>query len=168
MVVKKLDKYFLRLYEPYVALSVGYTHRQEAYDAIAGYFKGLNKSEGVTFVETQPIMLCYFADGSKQMRAYVGPSSSGEQLALNELPQPLLAGSQLVAAGGLLCACLPFNGNVTPSAVTSTADELKFLLQQDGIILAAAEADGFVSVAQYGPVYSLAERYNEVILQVRL
>lgn len=203
MRVKACDGYELRLYEPFVALAIDYEQRQTAYDHVAAYQKGVNSSEA-TFTETQPILLCYSPDRSKQMQALVGPLRSGEQLQRDELPQPILPRCRLIAAGGYLCAAMSFAGGITPATVRDAREQLLERLARDGARLQADEESGYFCVAQYGPVrrvawgahgvcqaamavrrassdqcseckggaaasqvYSLAPRYNELLLRLR-
>ena len=111
MTVEKRESYSLRMYEPFVAVEVSYQGREEGFDALASYFGGLN-AEQITFRESQPTILNYDPDGSKRMQMFVGPTRDGETLA--ELPQPMMEGCRLVAAGGELCAVYRFEGYITP------------------------------------------------------
>lgn len=45
---------------------------------------------------------------------------------------------------------------------------LPVCMPADGLSLAADEADGFFRVAQYGQVYTLQTRLNEMMLKVQL
>lgn len=165
--VHKANGYNLRLYEPHTVLECAYESRGEAYDAIAGYFRGMN-AEGTKYEETQPIVLNYFPDGSKRMQAFVGPSRGSGSAADAGAAQPQLPGCRLAPAGGELCAVLRFEGYITPTTAASAVRVLKQLLDRDGMQLAEAEAAGYFRILQYGPVYSFSGRENELILKLQM
>jgi hypothetical protein len=167
MTVAKRDEYSLRLYEPFVALQVPYEKREQGYDAAASYFGGLNAA-GVTFEETQPTILNFAADGSKCMQLFVGPTRAGEHLEDANLPAPDLPGCKLVAAGAELCGVLRFEGYITPESAAKAVQALQTALERDGVELMAGQGQDAFRVLQYGPVYSLSGRENEVLLRCKV
>jgi SOUL heme-binding protein len=163
LTVSKHEGYSLRLYEPFVALEVPYEKREDGYDAAASYFGGMNEA-GMTFQETQPTFLCYARDGAKRMRLYVGPTRSGDML--DDPPAPEMPDCRLVAAGGELVAVARFVGYITPTTAQAALEQLEAALARDGVE-AAEEHKWRFRVCQYGPVYSLSGRENEMVLQVK-
>ena len=164
--VAKREAYSLRLYEPFVALQVPYEKREQGYDAAASYFGGLNAT-GTTFAETQPTILNFATDGTKCMQLFVGPTRDGDTLADADLPAPELQGCKLVAAGAELCGVLRFEGYITPTSAGEAVQALEAALQRDGMALADGQGQKEFRVLQYGPVYSLSGRENEVLLRVQ-
>lgn len=70
-------------------------------------------------------------------------------------------------AGGELVAVLKFEGYITPDAAEAARKKLLAALAADGVSLAEAEAGGLFRVAQYGPVFSLSTRVNEMMLKIK-
>ncbi|KAG2482002.1 hypothetical protein HYH03_019046 [Edaphochlamys debaryana] len=96
--------------------------------------------------------MTYQADGRKSMQMYVGPRREGQS-------------SDGAAAGGAAAAIASLPAPTDGSAVRR---RLIAALKQDGIQLAEADAAGRFRCAQYGAVYTLGERLNELMLQVRV
>ncbi len=162
--VLEAKDYFLRLYEPFVALETAYESRSDGYDALASYFAGMNEGQ-LKFTESQPVFLVYRPDGSKAMQLFVGPARDGSS---PEPPAALLPGSSLAGAGAELCAVLRFDGYITPESASRAVALLKSALERDGIDLHDFEASGGFRILQYGPVYSFSGRENELISRIKL
>ncbi|KAK9815546.1 hypothetical protein WJX72_005503 [[Myrmecia] bisecta] len=122
--------------------------------------------DGVRLRETQPLVMRYSLQGQKTMEQLVGSRRDGQ--AQERPPLPTAAGVSLEVAGGEVVAVLQFSGNATPEKAAALVKQLASGLQADGIALAEDESAGAFRVAQYGPVNSLRERLNELMLGVRL
>ncbi|KAG2484654.1 hypothetical protein HYH03_016607 [Edaphochlamys debaryana] len=122
--------------------------------------------------------MTYQADGRKSMQMYVGPRREGQSsdgaaaggaaAAIASLPAPTDGSVRIGVAGGELVAVAQFEGNITPTNAEAVRRRLIAALKQDGIQLAEADAAGRFRCAQYGAVYTLGERLNELMLQVRV
>lgn len=67
-----------------------------------------------------------------------------------------------------MVAILRFEGNITQQAAYAVRQQLLDCLKRDGIQLGDEEAAGSFRVAQYGPIYTINTRINEVMLKVKL
>ncbi|GLC46042.1 hypothetical protein PLESTB_001024600 [Pleodorina starrii] len=177
-VINKTSDYSLRLYSVFPVVEMEYQRREEGYATLGGYIDGKN-SQGVSFAYTQPVVMCYHPDGRKVMQMYVGPpragsdtaaSSQGEAAAaaVTSLPSPQEPGMRVNISGGELVAVLQFEGYITPATAEAARQRLMACLQRDGIRLAEADAAGRFRCAQYGAVYQLGGRLNEMMLQVNV
>ena len=59
-------------------------------------------------------------------------------------------------------------GNITPEVATGARARLAAALAADGVRVHEDDEAGGFRVAQYGPMYSLKPRKNEIILRVTL
>ncbi|EFJ45759.1 hypothetical protein VOLCADRAFT_93948 [Volvox carteri f. nagariensis] len=82
------------------------------------------------------------------------------------LPSPLEPGVRVNVSGGELIAVLKFDGYITPASADAARKRLMAYLQRDGVRLSEADAAGRFRCAQYGAVYQLGDRLNEMMLQV--
>lgn len=145
-----------------------YQKREEGYAALGGYLDGDNAT-GTKFNFTQPVVMSYPKEGNKTMQMFVGSvRATGEVLPPSALPLPTDSTVRLTVAGGEVVAVMKFEGYITPETAGSARRQLEEALQQDGVALAEQEAAGLFRVAQYGPVYSLSPRLNEMMLKIRL
>lgn len=121
--------------------------------------------EEAAMVQTQPVIMRY-ESGRKVMQLYVGRRRGSSEEGPQRPPLPLDPRVSLEAAGGELVAVMRFEGNATPQAALAARAKLIQALDADGLKLAAAEASGVFRVAQYGQIYTLTQRVNEVMLRV--
>ncbi|PNH01861.1 hypothetical protein TSOC_012222, partial [Tetrabaena socialis] len=119
--------------------------------------------------------------GSKSMQMFIGKRRAGEAGAppsddagsstggaIASLPAPSNAAVRISVAGGELVAVAAFDGFITPTTSEAVRQRLIAALERDGIQLAELEAQGRFRCAQYGAVYQLGGRLNELMLQVRV
>lgn len=103
------------------------------------------------------------------MQVYCVPDVEKEQPQANpNLPSPSNSAVRINVAGGELVAAIRFEGNATEEVCRHYLMKLKNLLEADGLQLGEAEQEGFFKLAQYGPLFSLATRLNEIWLTVKL
>ena len=180
--VQKADGYDLRFYEPYPIIEMDYRRREAAYLTLGQYQDGANAAR-VRFGFTQPVVMTYHPDGRKTMAMMVGArrggggnsggggddggSGSGGGGAA-ALPAPTDAAVRLGVAGGEVVAVRRFSGYITPATAEEARRALLAALERDGLKVAEPEAGGLFRVAQYGQVYTLEERLNELLLRVQL
>eukprot|EP00195_Chlamydomonas_chlamydogama_P015575 CAMPEP_0202901682 /NCGR_PEP_ID=MMETSP1392-20130828/14398_1 /ASSEMBLY_ACC=CAM_ASM_000868 /TAXON_ID=225041 /ORGANISM="Chlamydomonas chlamydogama, Strain SAG 11-48b" /LENGTH=190 /DNA_ID=CAMNT_0049588285 /DNA_START=287 /DNA_END=859 /DNA_ORIENTATION=+ len=175
-VVKRADGYDLRLYDVYPVVEMEYARREEGYAALGEYIDGVNAAR-TRFSYTQPVIMRYEPSGRKMMQMYLGsqrladgttkpPASSAAQ-ALATLPAPQGSGVRVSVAGGELVAVLRFEGYITPTAAEAARKQLLAALKRDGVQLADEEAGGLFRCGQYGAVYQLGGRLNEMMLRVK-
>ncbi|KXZ50839.1 hypothetical protein GPECTOR_15g525 [Gonium pectorale] len=150
-----------------------YQRREEGYASLGGYIDGGNAS-GARFAYSQPVVMCYTPEGRKIMQMFVGArrdTAAGDNaaaLSIASLPAPNEPSVRLNVSGGELVAVMQFEGYITPANAESVRQRLLACLRQDGIQVAEAEAAGCFRCAQYGAVYQLGERLNELMLQVKV
>eukprot|EP00898_Chlorokybus_atmophyticus_P000210 jgi/Chlat1/118/Chrsp1S03207 len=190
-VLKADDKYEVRMYTAHVVVETEYERRPDGYLALGEYAGGEN-AEGVKLIDTAPVTMDYPASsqGAKTMSLYARRRDSDKMppLPLNPALQLRIAGGEAGKEGHQACTCamqintftlitlmlcltvavLPFTGNATPAAAASARSELVKLLSRDGVALAEEYRDGAFCIAQYGPIYALLQRVNELHLKVDL
>ena len=174
-VIKRTPTYDLRLYEVYPVVEMEYERREEAYSSLGGYIDGDNSSNW-KFEYSQPVTMRYnIKGGSKMMSMYlskkdsdewVGASSIREKLAL--LPTPLDGSKVSVGIrGGEVLAVRMFDGFITPQTAGEARRLLLQSLKSDGIAIDEESADMF-NCGQYGAVYQVGGRLNELQLKIKL
>lgn len=185
-VIQKTNDYSIRLYTVYPVVEMEYQRREEGYAALGGYFDGENDLDAL-FSYTQPVVMTYYPDGRKVMQMYIGtrrdggtpqrPAPAGANTGLKlptasptiaSLPAPAQPGVRIGVAGGELVAVLRFEGYITPATAEAVRKRLMEVLKRDGVALGDEDAQGRFRVAQYGPVYQLGGRLNEMMLTVRV
>jgi hypothetical protein len=117
--------------------------------------------------ETQPVVMTHPPkpnNSSKTMQVYLLPKN-GDPPELQTLPPPEDPSVTLAIAGGTIIAVGQLTGYATKEACEARLRQLRVDLEKDGLKI--DEDKGF-SVAQYGPMFSLDERLNEVWLTVSL
>ena len=83
-------------------------------------------------------------------------------------PAPTDPSVRLDAGGGDLVAVSRFEGYATPDAAAAARDALAAAVAAPGSGLAVAEEGaGAFRLAQYGPLFTMETRVNEVMLTVR-
>ncbi|KAJ9516060.1 hypothetical protein QJQ45_024487 [Haematococcus lacustris] len=160
------------LYGVYPVVEMAYDQRQEGYAALGSFIDGDNQ-EGVRFAFTQPVVMKYLSSTGqgKVMQMFIG-SRKGAQpegaspLSLAALPAPKDPAVKLSIAGGELLAVYRFEGYITPASAESARRQLLAALQRDGVQLSEEAAAGAFRVGQYGAVYQLGGRINELYLKV--
>ncbi|GIL60879.1 hypothetical protein Vafri_15714 [Volvox africanus] len=175
-VVSKNSEYSLRLYNVFPVVEMDYQRREEGYAILGSYIDGRN-SENICYAYTQPVVMCYYPDGRKVMQMFICPQqtvASKRELqqgasaapAPTLLPGPLDPAVRVNVSGGELVAILQFEGYITPANAEAARQRLLTYLQRDGIRLSEADTAGRFRCAQYGAVYQLGGRLNEIMLQV--
>ena len=152
----------MRLYETYLFVETSYDTRADGIAALATYFDGGN-SVGVKIPSTQPITMQYEPTNKglqKTMRLFV-PKVEGAPPAM-----PTGYGLGVNVSAGELVAVMRFAGNITPEVADAKCAQLKRALSNDGISLASPDSEGVFRMAQYGQLYQLAERKNELWLRI--
>lgn len=163
-VINKNSDYSLRLYELFPVVTMEYENRAEGYGSLGNYIDGRN-SDNRRFPQTQPVVMQYFPDGRKTMSMYLGGLEQGS-LELASLPKPNDRSAKVDVAGGELVAVAKFEGYITPAAAESVRQKLLRALERDGVKLSQEAVEGGFRVAQYGAVYQLEQRYNELYIKV--
>lgn len=125
------------------------------------YLAGANAA-GARFADAQPVVMTH-GGPHKLMSVHVPPLRDGSA-APSPPPTPNDPAVSLTAAGGELLAVAKFTGYATPEAVAAARAALQAALAADGV---AVEGEGF-RVAQYGPLFTLEERTNEIMLKCKL
>ena len=189
VVSKNLD-YDLRLYAPHFAVECDYTRRDEGFERVGSYASGQNETQ-TRFVESQPVVMHFppgtaTSEGSpsepKVMSLHIGPplskgkkkessssSSSEEETPPSTPPLPTREGVRLSARGGELIAAARVPAQyATREAALSASEALVAALKRDGLKLCERDSRGAFRLAQYGALFQLEERVNEVQLRVEL
>lgn len=161
-VIGKTEGYEVRLYDTYLYVSTPYDRRDEGIGALSSYFDGQNSVE-VKIPATQPVVMQYepLEGGgfAKSMRLYTPRAGEGPP------PMPTSPNLQMQVSGAELVAVLRFSGNITQETADMAIKQLTNALAQDGITPKDADS-GVFRMAQYGPLYSLSPRKNELWLQL--
>jgi len=158
--------YDLRLIDAHPAVQTTYTNRGDGIEKLAKYFDGVN-ADGVQFASTQPLFMWHGEEGGKVMRLRVGKRVDGETGSLPPAPEP---GSELaltVAGGNAVAVIVVKEQNVTPDVAKVYLSRLREMLAEDGIKTKHADESRF-GVCQYGELYTMAERLNELLVEVAL
>ncbi|MEW5298120.1 MAG: hypothetical protein WDW38_001143 [Sanguina aurantia] len=172
-VISKGPIYNLRLYDIYPIVEMNYERRGDGYASLGSYFDGQN-SGLVKFAYTQPVFMRYEPDGRKSMAMFIGSrrgvGQGVEKLtgAVEQLPLPDDKQVRIGVAGAELVAVHIFEGNITPGSAEAARLRLVAALAADGIQLADDEAAGAFRCGQYGAVYQLGGRLNEMLLKVKM
>lgn len=194
-IVSKTPDYDLRLYAPHFAVECDYSRRDEGYEKVGSYASGANES-GTRFAPSQPVVM-HFPPGTAAATANSSPSSSssspsepkvmslhvGPPLSKSEggaaspsesglpapPPLPTREGVRLAARGGELVAAARVPAQyATPEAALSAREALASALERDGLRICERDSRGAFRLAQYGALFQLEERVNEVQLRVEL
>lgn len=147
----------LRLYSPYHVIQTSYERRGEGIASLMSYIEGGNEANQ-WFPPTQPLLMRYkeIPGGGfeKTMEIYLADTSNP--------PPPTTGGVQIDVVGGELLAALEFPGETTPAKVTMYYRFLRSQLEEDGL-----KVDGnWFRLATYGPIFSLSEKRNELLIKV--
>lgn len=190
-VVSKTEDYDLRLYASHFAVECEYVRRDEGFEKVGSYASGANEA-GARFAESQPVVM-HFPPGTaaavsspsspssepKVMSLHIGPrlsekrsgkeKESSEETPPPTPPLPMREGVRLAARGGELVAAARVPAQyATPEATLEARDALALALERDGLRLCERDARGAFRLAQYGALFQLEERVNEVQLRVEL
>jgi hypothetical protein len=173
-VIKRTPTYDLRLYsECYPVVEMRYERREEAYGLLGGYIDGDN-ANGWKFDYSQPVTMSYDTQGGpKTMSMFLSRSTDPEwakasirdKLVL--LPAPLDSKVSVGIRGGEVLAVRMFDGFITPATANEARRLLLESLHKDGISIDEELADKF-SCGQYGAVYQVGGRLNELQLKIKL
>ncbi|KAG2429512.1 hypothetical protein HXX76_010747 [Chlamydomonas incerta] len=175
-VLSKNADYALRLYDVFPVVEMDYARREEGYAALGAYFDGANGA-AERFAYSQPVVMEYLPDGRKVMQMYVGARRGQEAAAaagakppaVSSLPAPTERGVRLNVSGGELVAVAQFDGFITPTTAEAVRQRLLACLARDGLKTADTDGEGGrFRCSQYGAVYQLGPRLNEMVLQIKL
>ena len=155
--------YELRLYAPHFVISTLYDRRDDGFARLGAYAAGAN-ADKTRFLESQPVFMTPWAS-PKRMFLHCGITAGGEDVG-GEPPAPAEAGVAVDVEGGRLLAVAKFEGFATPGAAATARDELLAALEASGLATDAGESFGGVLLAQYGPLFTLETRMNEVLVPV--
>jgi hypothetical protein len=167
--VARTPAYDLRLYSPHWVISTPYTRRDEGFERLGSYGAGANADGWRAPVAAQPVVMRFSsrpgtsasAQTEKRMTLHIlgADASPGSR----PPPAPTTPGVSLDVDGGPpLLAVARFEGYATPEATTAALDALLAALASDGLALAPEAAGGAFRLAQYGPLFTLEQRVNEV------
>ena len=154
--IQKNSKYDLRLIKVHKVAVTKYERRDEGFERLGTYMAAWRCRE------TQPVVMTYHPDGTKTMQVYLVPreaEADGEA----ETNDGSGGGVWLDAAGGELIAAARFEGNATKEACYSVRDSLVAALKSDGLTVASEDT---FRLAQYGPLFSLGPRLNEIWMTI--
>lgn len=179
--VLKKNGYDIRLIEPHPVARTTYQRRDEGFLVLGEYLAGTGNVAGQRCMETQPIVMTYYPDGTKTMHVYVVPNKdvesqntdgsveeslvSSDKKSSSATPLPISSEIDVDIFGGHLVASIRFEGNATQEACLSARNRLLDKIKNDGI--QPIEEDVFY-LAQYGPLHSLSARTNEVWQMIKL
>jgi len=153
-------RYSIRLYDTHYVVRTAYQRRDEGFDALGSYLDGDNEA-GARIPAPQPVIMTYPPGGAKSMQLFVPTPKEGQP------PLPLQAGVSLAVAGGEALATTEFTGYATKEAADKAKRELIAALEADGFPVSGAEGGVFM-IAQYGPLFSLSTRVNELLIPIKL
>lgn len=161
--VRKREAYELRVYGAFAVARAEYETRPEGIETLARYFDGGNAEE-TKLPPTQPLTMRYepVGEGDKLRK------TCELLVAAAEPPASTTAGVSVASAGGELLAVRPFRGSATPDVVAAEREALLAALAEDGVGLAPETEAGAFRVGQFGPIFSLMPRENELQLRVAL
>ncbi|GFR46101.1 hypothetical protein Agub_g7581 [Astrephomene gubernaculifera] len=117
--------------------------------------------------EAVPVPVADLPPAAASASARHQPQQQQGQAPQLQLPAPREAGVRLGVGGGEVVAVAAFEGFITPTAAEAVRGRLVAALERDGIPLAPADAGGRFRCLQYGAVYQLGPRVNELVLQLR-
>lgn len=188
-VVSKTADYDLRLYSPHFAVECDYSRRDEGYEKVGSYSSGANEA-GARFAAAQPVVMHYppgtasssspsasssSSSEPKVMSLHIGPQLTKKKKSSDETPSdetpplPTREGVRLSARGGELVAASRVPAQyATPEATLAAVEALALALKRDGLKLCERDGRGAFRLAQYGALFQLEERVNEVQLRVKL
>ena len=164
-VVAKTPAYDLRLYSAHAVARTPYMRRDEGFERLGTYLAGANAA-GARFADAQPVVMAHpgEAGGGKMMSVHVPPLRDGSPCP-SPPPAPTDPSVSLAATGGEVVAVTKLTGYATPGAVDAARSQLAAALAADGVTV--VPGSGF-RVAQYGPLFTMEERTNEVMLCVQV
>jgi hypothetical protein len=168
--VARTPAYDLRLYTPHWVISTPYTRRDEGFERLGSYGAGANAAAAVAPAAAQPVVMWF---SGRPGSAAPGADAVDKRMTLHILgagapgagppPAPTTPGVTLDVDGGPpLLAVARFEGYATPDATLAALDALVAALKADGIALAPDAAAGAFRLAQYGALFTLETRVNEV------
>ena len=158
--------YELRVYSAYVAARTCYDTRPEGLGRLTEYLEGANERQE-RLPAPQPLVTRYdpLIEGGELLKTMLLAAQPKDG---SQAPRPSVEGVELCVAGGEALACRELLGNVTPAVAERARAQLLEVLTLDGLSLDEEDSSGGFRLATYGPLYSLAERRNELWLRVRL
>lgn len=151
------EGYSIRLYDTHFVVRTAYSRRDEGFDTLGSYLDGNNEAS-VRIPAPQPVVMTYLPGGSKIMQLFVPTPKEGMP------PLPLAPGVSLEVAGGQALAVTEFTGYATKEAAARARESLTAALAKDGLSV----SDDVFLIAQYGPLFSLSTRVNELLVPVKL
>mmetsp|Transcript_12816 Transcript_12816/g.36002 ORF Transcript_12816/g.36002 Transcript_12816/m.36002 type:complete len:261 (-) Transcript_12816:752-1534(-) len=154
------DGYSIRLYDTHFVVKTAYSRRDEGFETLGRYLEGANEASA-RLPAPQPVFMTYWPGSAKTMQLFV-PTPKSVPLP----PLPTAPGVALEVAGGVTMAAIQFTGYATEEAATMAKDALMAAVKRDGLRL--ANEDGEFTIAQYGPIFSLSTRVNELLMPLKL
>lgn len=162
-VVRDAEGYELRLYDPFVCVCTDYEARGEGIEVLAEYMDGKN-DQSVRYPSSQPLLMAHHVD-RKVMKLFV---ASTKTVDVSTLPSSSRPDVRLDLEGGYLVAATLFHGHATKERVEEEYHALVRRLEADGLSTAHDDDQERYHVAQYGPIFSLKPRKNELWVRVQL
>lgn len=169
--IARTPAYDLRLYAPHWVISTPYTRRDEGFERLGSYGAGANAEKAIASVAAQPVIMWFpnlqpaDSAASKRMTLHiVGAGAVGE----GPPPAPTTPGVTLDVGGGEVLAAARFEGYATPGATAAALEGLLGALEADGVRLSPEAEGGAFRLAQYGPLFTMETRVNEVQVGVAL
>jgi hypothetical protein len=168
--VSRTPAYDLRLYAPHWLISTPYTRRDEGFERLGSYGAGANAAGTVAPAAAQPVVMWFpsrpggsgsgsGAAAEKRMTLHVlGAGAPGA----GPPPAPTTPGVSLDVGGGEVLAVARFEGYATPDATLTALDALTSALAVDSLRLTPDAQAGAFRLAQYGALFTLETRVNEV------
>ena len=168
--------YDLRLYTPHWILSTPYTRRDEGFERLGAYGAGANGAGARAPAAAQPVVMWFpsrsaadaSASASVDKRMTLHIVGAGVNGGVAPPPPPTTPGVSLGVGGGEVLAVSRFEGYATPDATLAALDALLAALSADGVKLGPEAEQGAFRLAQYGPLFTLETRVNEVQVPVQL
>jgi len=179
--IARMPAYDLRLYAPHWVISTPYTRRDEGFERLGSYGAGANAAQATSPAAAQPVVMWFSAltDASPSPSSPASASAPADKrMTLHVVgagapgagppPAPTTPGVSLDVAGGEALAVARFEGYATPGATAGALAALLAALAADGVRLSPAAAGGAFRLAQYGPLFTMETRVNEVQVGVAL
>lgn len=162
-VVRAAEGYELRLYDPFVCVCTDYEARGEGIEVLAEYMDGKN-DRSVRYPSSQPLLMAHHVD-RKVMKLFV---ASTRAVDVSTLPSSSRPDVRLDLEGGYLVSAALFHGHATKERVEEEYRALVRRLEADGLSISHDDNHERYHVAQYGPLFSLKPRKNELWVRVQL
>lgn len=171
-VLAETPNYQLRLYTPFPVAQTPYEARDEGFLRLGDYISGPGNQASLRLIQSQPVFLEVTPTG-KRMSVWIPEAiqdrSTGKMQPIpgGSVPLPTDPLVTLGVIGGLPVAAALVKGYVTPDAAQRARAKLLQALAADGIRAAEGAEENF-TILQYGPLFQLTERENEILVPISL